>query len=100
MNRHEDILPNRCTPTSSPHLMKANDLTKHGLGCRDAKTDDDARCYCLHFRFKPRPTGGDFGGRRFFVLASPALWLPFEMFHGIRDIDVLSRDPGFRQCLI
>ena len=46
------------------------------------------------------PAGGDFSGRRFFVLAALALWFPFEMFYGIGDIDVVSRDPGFGQGLI
>ena len=100
MDRHKDRLRQERAPGLSSHLVQSDRFAEDGLGGRDAEADNDARLHHLHFRLEPGPAGGNLGSGRLFVLAPLALRLPLEVLHGVGDVDVAPRNPGFGQGLV
>lgn len=69
---------------------------KQRLGGRGAETDDDVRAYERDFLFEPRVARANFAGAR--RLVDPPFGVrvarPFEVLHGIGDINVVAVDAG------
>ena len=60
-----------------------------------AEGDENPRLKRIQFGVKPRAACSDVSGARRFMNATLAAWLPFEMLHGIRDVDFFSINAGF-----
>jgi hypothetical protein len=58
------------------------------------------RMYGIDFRCQPGSTGRHFSRRWAFMFPTLALWLPFEVFDGVRDVHLVARDTGFHQRFI
>ena len=76
-------------------LCDAKILAEQGLGGGGAEADDHFGVDRSDFGVEPRPASGDFGGAGFFVDAAFAARLPFEMFHGVGDVNFFAIDAGF-----
>ena len=100
MDGHKHGGRKRRAPCPSPHLVEPDGLAEDGLGRRDAEANDHARLHELCFRLQPGPAGRNFRGGRLFVFPTLSLGLPFEVFHGIGDIDLTPRNADFSQRLV
>ena len=72
--------------------------TENRLRRGRSETDEQFRLHDSQFGFHPRPAGGDLARVRFLMDAPFAARLPFEMLHGIGDINVVAIDPRFFQA--
>ena len=64
------------------------------------QTNDDFGANALEFRIEPRAAGDHFGKRGFLVDTPFAAQFGFEVFHGVGDIDLGARNPGFLEGTI
>jgi len=76
-------------------LGKAEIAAEHGLGGRGAQADENLGLGDKNLRMKPRPAGLDLAPSGLLVKAALAARLPTKVLHGIRNIDLVARYPGF-----
>jgi len=79
---------------------KSEIAAKHGLGGRGTHADDDFGFDDENFGVKPGLAGFDLAPGRLFVKAPLAARLPTEVFYGIGDVDIVSRNTGLFQRII
>lgn len=96
----EHIGRERALYRPAPEFVQANNPAEHRSGGRGAQADDDARLNHLELGLEPRAAGGNLCSRGFLMPAAFAVRLPFEMLHGVRDIDVVPRNAGFDERFV
>lgn len=77
--------------TSLRHFER---LAQQALGRSRTEANDRLRLHHTNLRLQPWATRIDFDLIRLLVDASLSPWLPLEVLHGIRDIDVLAINSG------
>ena len=82
------------------HVAEPNGPAKDRLRGGQSQADDHLRPDRVELRLQPGLAGGELRRVRLFMLPAFPLRLPFEMFHGIRNIRLAARDVGFDQRLI
>lgn len=80
--------------------MQTDNFAERRLCGRHSKAHDDSRLDSPNLGFKPWAAGRDLGCRWFLMLAAFALRFPFEMFHGIREVDSVPRNARFCERLV
>src|ERR1700730_13240982 len=81
-------------------LRDAKILAEKRLGGGGAEADNHFGMNSSDLGIKPRAARGDFGGIGFFVDAAFSPGLPFEMFHGIGDVNFFAVDSGFDERVV
>src|SRR6266853_1310449 len=73
---------------------------EQGLGRGRTQRDQQVRLHNRDFGIQPGTAGGDLSGVRSLVQATLALLLPFEVFDGVRDIDMPAVDARLFERLV
>src|SRR6185369_10145212 len=74
--------------------------TDERLRCGGTEADDDARFDDADLGVEPGTAGGDLRAVRLFVNPALAAWLPLEVLHDVRDVDLRTIDACFVQGLV
>src|SRR5260370_9012003 len=87
--RHRLVRPLRLQPLSVL-FHQAKLIADHRACGGGAEADHDLRADEGELSLDPRPASSDFDRRRRFVNAPLADALEFEMFHGVRDVEIFA----------
>jgi hypothetical protein len=100
MNGH-NVRPQNSDSNSLPRIAQnTNFRPEDALRSGASQQHQHTGPHSIELCFQPGPAGTDFPSSRLFVQTPSALGFPFEMFHGIRDISLLSIDSRLRQSAI
>jgi len=96
MNCRKDCLGQRGFVRQSPTFEDAEGAPEQRLGCDGSEANDYPRLEELDLRLEPRQAGANFSGVWSLVDAAfaPCVLRPFEVLHGVCDVDILARDAG------
>lgn len=87
-------------PNPAADFVQADNFAERRLCRRHSEAHEDRRLDNPNLRLKPWAACRHLGCRGFLMLAAFALGLPFEMFHGIRNVDFVPWDARFDERFI